>query len=95
MQYQIIMKNYLILLLFLMSLTGCSDKKNDEYYTPFYVAYIQVVDSEGNDLLDINNKNCILDSEYLRVGLLTDPLRNDSYSAEFNITEGGSYLGDL
>lgn len=95
MQYQIIMKKYLILLVSLFAFASCSDKKSDEVIdaTPIYVAYIQVVDSEGNDLLDINNENCIFDREYLRVGLLNDPLRIDFYSAEFNITETGSWYG--
>lgn len=96
MQYQIIMKKYLILLLSLLAFAGCSDKKSDEVIdaTPIYVAYIQVVDSEGNDLLDVNNENCIFNREYLRVGLLNDPRRVDHYySVEFNITETGSCYG--
>ena len=96
MQYQIIMKNVIILLLSLLAFASCSDKEKEFLTaTPIYSVIIQVTDSDGNDLLDMNNENCVLDTEYLRMGLMTDPLRTDSYSVEFNVTETGSAYGTV
>lgn len=91
------MKNIVILLLTILAFASCSEKKNEEVIdiTPVYYTLIHVVDSEGNDLLDMNNENCILNSEYLRVGSLADPIRIDSYSVEFYLTEKGYLSGTV